>query len=319
MPHVSQHFRLAGLRSIQVLPVIIFATIVVFSLAHVGGGDPATAIAGENATPEQVAELRRAYGFDRPLPVQYFDWLGRALQGNLSNSIQSGEPVLDAVTRAFPRTLVIVIGALALSLLIGIPLGIAAATHAHSRIDTFVTNLASLGIAVPSFWLAMILLSIFSLHFHWFPATGAVPISENFWGSIRHATLPALALAASGVAEVARQLRSALIEVLSSQYVRTLHAKGLSSRLILWKHGLKNVSVTLLTVTGLTFNRLLGATVVIESMFAVPGVGALIVRATMSRDFTMVQGVVLFMVAIVIATNLIIDIVYAILDPRVSR
>jgi peptide/nickel transport system permease protein len=299
--------------------VIIFATIVVFMLAHVGGGDPAAAIAGENATPEQIAELRRAYGFDRPLPVQYFEWLGRALRGDMSLSIQSREPVLDAVTRAFPHTLVIVVGALALSLLIGLPLGIAAATRAHSRIDTFVTNLASLGIAVPSFWLAMILISLFSLHFHWFPATGAVPISDNFWASLRHATLPAVALAASGVAEIARQVRSALIEVLSSQYVRTLHAKGLPSGLILWKHGLKNISVTLLTVTGLTFNRLLGATVVIETMFAIPGIGALIVRATLGRDFTIVQGVVLFMVAIVIATNLVIDIVYTLLDPRVSR
>jgi peptide/nickel transport system permease protein len=178
---------------------------------------------------------------------------------------------------------------------------------------------ASVGVAIPNFWLAMILVSYFALSYNWFPATGSVPVTEDFLGALYHAILPAIALAAGGVAEVARQLRSSLVEILSSQHVRTLHAKGLSPAAILWKHGLKNVAVNLLTVIGLLANRLLAATVVVEAVFAIPGMGNLIVHAAIQRDFPVVQGVVFAMVLVVIAINLLIDVLYSIVDPRIAE
>jgi peptide/nickel transport system permease protein len=173
-------------------------------------------------------------------------------------------------------------------------------------------------VALPNFWLAMILVATFSLSWGWFPATGAVRFSTDPQGAIWHAVLPSIALAAGGIAEVVRQLRSALIEILSSQYVRTLYAKGLSPSAILWKHGLKNVAVTLLTVIGLLASRLLGGAVVIEAVFAIPGMGSMVVRAAIVKDFPVVQGVVFTMVILVIAINLVIDLLYTIVDPRVA-
>jgi peptide/nickel transport system permease protein len=280
----------------------VLATLIVFGLLQLVPGDPALVLAGEQATDERIAEIRQLYGFDRPFLAQYWSWLSHALQGDLSHSLLSGESVAKLIGQSFPHTLTIVVMALALSLLVGVP----------------ISALSSVGIALPNFWLAMILVTFFALRLNWLPATGAAAISQDFWGALRHATLPAVALAAAGVAEVTRQLRSALIEVLSSQYVRTLRAKGLSQASILWKHGLKNVGVNLLTVTGLLFNRLLGATVVVEAVFAIPGMGSLIVRAAINKDFPVVQGVVLSMVLVVVLTNLVIDVLYSVLDPRVS-
>jgi peptide/nickel transport system permease protein len=314
-----QQVVLIGRRLIQVAPVVVLATLVVFSLMQLVPGDIAFTLAGENASDARVAEIRHLYGLDRPFYVQYGTWLWHAVQGDLSRSILSGEPVLDSIMRRFPNTLLIVACALMLSLLFGIPLGILAATRPGGRVDTAVTSFASLGVAVPNFWLAMILVATFALTYNWFPATGSAALSADPVKALRHATLPSLALAAGGVAEVARQLRSSLVEVLSSQYVRTLHAKGLSPTQILWKHGLKNVAVNLLTVIGLLVNRLLGATVVIEAVFAIPGVGSMVVYSAINKDFPVIQGVVLAMVLIVITLNLIIDVLYAVFDPRVSH
>ena len=303
----------------QVVPVIVLATFVVFGLLSLVPGDIAVTLAGENATDARIAEIRTLYGLDQPLLVQYGQWLWRAVHLDLSRSFLSHEPVAGQILHRFPTTLLIVSLALTVSLLIGVPLGIMAATRPGTRIDTVVTSIASLGVALPNFWLAMILVATLALDWNLFPATGAVALSTNPAKALHHAALPGIALAAGGIAEVARQLRSALIDVLSSQYVRTLHAKGLSPAAILWKHGLKNVGVTLLTVVGLLVNRLLGATVVIEAVFAIPGMGSLIVQAAIHKDFPVVQGVVLSMVTIVIGINLLIDILYAILDPRVAR
>jgi peptide/nickel transport system permease protein len=308
---------LIGRRLVQIAPVVVLATLVVFGLLQLVPGDIAITLAGENATDQRVAEIRKLYGLDRPFYEQYASWLWHALQGDLSKSILSGEPVLHSILRRFPNTLLIVCCALSLSLLIGVPLGIIAATRPGSRADAFVTGLASLGVAVPNFWLAMILVAWLALEFGWFPATGAVPLKESFSGALHHAILPALALAAGGVAEVSRQLRSSLVEILSSPPVRTLRAKGLSANVILWKHGLKNAGVNLLTVATLLFNRLLAATVVVEAVFAIPGMGNLIVNAALTRDLPVVQGVVFVMVLVVISVNLAADLLYTVLDPRI--
>jgi peptide/nickel transport system permease protein len=204
------------------------------------------------------------------------------------------------------------------SFIIGAPLGVMAASRQGGWVDSLVMSLASLGVAIPSFWLAMLLISVFALDMAWFPVTGSLVFSSDPLGAIHHATLPALALAAGGIAEVSRQLRGSLMELLQSQQVRTLHAKGLSPTLILWKHGMKNVGVNLLTVLTLMANRMLAATVVIEAVFAIPGMGSLIVKAALQRDFPVVQGVVLAMVVIVLLLNLLADLLYGVIDPRVK-
>lgn len=310
--------RMIGRRLLQIIPVILLATFVVFGLLQLVPGDIAVTLAGDNATDARIVEIRHSYGLDRPFLVQYASWLWNAMHLDLSRSYLSNEPVLDQILHRFPTSLLIVGLSLTVSLVIGIPLGILAATRPGSRLDAAVTTFASLGVALPNFWLAMILVAIFALSYNWFPATGSVALGKDPAKALLHAALPALALAAGGVAEVVRQLRSALIEILSSQYVRTLRAKGLSPASILWKHGLKNVSVTLLTVIGLLVNRLLGATVVVEAVFAIPGMGSLIVHAAIHKDFPVVQGVVLAMVVIVICLNLLIDVLYTVLDPRVG-
>lgn len=311
-----KRWRWIGNRLLQIVPVIVLATFIVFGLLQLVPGDPAVTLAGDSASPQRIAEIRQIYGLDKPFLVQYGIWLGHAAQGDLSKSLLSGEPVRDSIVHRLPNTLLIVAGSLLLSLLIGIPLGVAAAIRPGSRIDRFIMSLSSLGVAVPSFWLAMMLVSVFALSLRWLPATG---IGDDPAAALKHAILPSIALSAGAIATIAQQLRSALAEVLSSQYVRTLRAKGLSSAAILWKHGLKNASVPLLTVTGLLINRLLGATVVIEAVFAIPGTGSLVVNAAIGKDFPVVQGVVLTMVVLVILVNLVVDGLYTFLDPRVSQ
>lgn len=314
----SRKGRIIVRRLLQAVPVIVLSTFIVFGLLKLVPGDVAVTLAGDNASDARIAEIRHIYGLDRPFLVQYGSWLWKAVHGDLSSSLVSSESVLSSIERCLPHTMLIVVLAMLLALAIGIPLGIAAASRPGSWTDSFVMTIASLGVAIPNFWLGMLMVAFFSLDLNWLPATGATPISEDFWDAIRHAILPACALAAGGVAEVARQLRSSLVEILSSQQVRTLHAKGLRPSSILWRHGLKNVSVNLLTVISLLFNRMLAATVVVEAVFAIPGMGNLIVNGAIHRDFPVVQGVVFTMVLIVVALNLLTDVLYSILDPRIS-
>ena len=305
-------------RLMQAVPVLLFATFVVFSLLKLVPGDIAVALAGDNASDARLAEIRALYGLDQPFLVQYGNWLWHAMQGDLSRSLMSGESVMTAIARCLHNTALIVWLALLIALAVGIPLGMLAAAYRGGRVDGLVMTIASLGVAVPNFWLAMVLIAFFALQLGWLPATGAVSLTENPVDALRHALLPAIALASGGIAEVSRQLRSSLVDLLSSQQVRTLHAKGLSPAAILWKHGLRNVGINLLTVITLLANRMLAATVVIEAVFAIPGMGGLIVQGALSRDFPVVQGVVFVMVLIVITINLIADLLYGVIDPRVK-
>lgn len=308
-----------GSRLLQLLPIIVLATFVVFFLLHLVPGDPALVLAGEYASEERLAEIRKLYGFDQPLIVQYGLWLLQVAKGDLGQSLLSSQPVLEIILYRLPNTLLITAYALIVAALIGIPLGVLAATKVGTKVDSFVTGVASLGVALPSFWLAMLLVLHFSLGLRLFPTTGAAPFLEEPLKAIHHATLPAIALAVSVIAELARQVRSALLEVLNSQYIRTLRAKGLSPTAILWQHGLRNISVTLLTILGLQVNRLLSGAVVIEAVFAVPGVGSLVSYSAINKDFPVVQGTVLILVTFVIVINLVVDILSALFDPRVAE
>ncbi len=311
--------KVVGSRLLEALPVMLLATVMVFSLLKLVPGDIAVTRAGENASDARIAEIQTLYGLDQPVLVQYGTWLANAVQGDLSQSLLSGEKVATSIARAFPNTLLIVAIALVLALITGIPMGIVAAIKPNGWIDKFVSLIASLGVAIPVFWLAMILVAEISLRLNLLPATGTKPFLTSPWEAMRHALLPAIAIAAYGMADVARQLRGSLLEVLSSQYVRTLHAKGLSMSKILWQHGLKNVSVNLFTIISLLVNRMLAATVVVEAVFAIPGMGSLIVRGAIQRDFPIVQGVVFAMVVAVILVNLITDLLCAAVDPRIEQ
>jgi peptide/nickel transport system permease protein len=306
-----------GNRIAYLVPVACLATFFVFGLLFLVPGDPAVTLAGENASPRHIEEIRTLYGLDRPIIVQYATWLGRIAHGDLSRSLLSGEPVSAEIAHRLPNTLLIVAGALLLSIVVGGPLSVLAARRPGGWTDRLLMTLASLGVSVPSFWLAMVLVSVFALTLHWLPATGAVSLRDSVGGAITHAVLPAIALSAGGIATVARQLQSGLVATLSAPYVRALRAKGLPRGVILWKHCLKNVSVPLLTVIGLLANRLLGGAVIIEAVFAIPGLGSMVVNAAIAKDFPVVQGVVLVMVTMVIVINLAIDGLCRMLDPRV--
>jgi peptide/nickel transport system permease protein len=310
---------LIGRRLLQVIPIVVFATFVVFSLLHFVPGDPALALAGDYATRERIEEINKLYGFDRPLIVQYGVWLWHVVNGDLGVSLLSSSKVLDLILQRMPNTILIAAYALLIAMVVGVSLGVLAATRVGSRLDAAITSVASLGVALPSFWLAILLVVALSLNLHLFPATGARSFAAEPAGAIWHATLPAIALSTAVIAELARQVRSALIEVLSSQYVRTLRAKGLGPIAILWKHGLRNISVTLLTLVGLLVNRLLSGAVVIEAVFAIPGAGSLVAYSAINKDFPVVQGVVLVFVIMIIVINLLVDILGALLDPRVVQ
>lgn len=313
------HLRGLGIRLAQIVPVTLLATVFVFGLLQLLPGDPAAAIAGENATAARIATLRHQLGLDQPVALQYLQWLGHALRGDLSRSLVSGQPVLPFVLHVLPDTLCIVAGGLVLSLLLGIPLGVIAARHQSSYLDSGITGVVSLGLAIPHFWVAMVLVSIFALSLPWLPATGGVLASSGPAAALAHAALPSIALMMGGVPEVARQLRSVLLGELASQHVRTLHAMGIRERRILWRHCLKNVAVTLLTTCGLLFNRLLGATVAIEIVFAIPGAGSAIVNASLQKDIPVIQGIVITLVILVILGNILIDLLCLLVDPRISR
>lgn len=311
--------KMVASRLFQALPILVLATFIVFCLMQLIPGDIAITLAGENASADRIAQIREAYGLNQPFLVQYGQWLWNAAHGDLGHSLLSGEAVAKTIARTFPNTLLVAFYATVLSVLLGVPLGIIAATRSGSKTDSGIMGTASLGVAVPNFWFGMILVLFFALKLHWFPATGFVSPFQDLSQALWYATLPALALCANGVAEVARQLRSSLVEIQSSQHVRTLHAKGLSPSRILWQHGLKNVSVNLLTVVGLLFTKILAATVVVEAVFAIPGIGSSIVNAVLQGDFPVVQGAVLAMVVVVIVVNLVTDLLCTILDPRINE
>jgi peptide/nickel transport system permease protein len=311
--------RFIGRRVLQFVPVVLLATIVVFGLIQLIPGDIAITLAGENASAARIEEIRVLYGLDHSFIVRYWTWLTGVAQGNLSQSLLASKPVLDLIMERFPATLLVVAGAISLSLVVGVPLGVVAAVRARGPVDTVVMAMSSVGVALPNFWLAMILVYWLSLTWNLLPATGMPSIADDPGDAVRHAVLPAIALGASGVAEVARQVRSALVDVLTSDYVRTLRAKGLARWRVLWQHGLKNIGVTLLTVISLLINRLLGATVVVEAVFAIPGIGSLLVYSAINKDFAVIQGIALTLVLIVILVNLATDILYLAVDPRIGR
>jgi len=304
-------------RLFLMIPVLLVVTLVVFSLVLLLPGDPAMALLGENLDPQAYATVRKTLGLDQPVPVQYAMWLAKTVQGDLGRSLHTREPVLTAIGEHLPRTLYLTLAAMAVSLIVAIPAGIIAAIRRNSVLDTAATVTAIVGVAIPNFWLGVMGILLFSVVLQWLPVSGYVSLLEDPWASLQHMLLPAITLGTAVAAEVTRMTRSALLEVLDREYIMTARAKGLGEWMVIMVHALKNAMIPVVTIIGLQMGRLFGGAVVTESIFAVPGLGTLLVSGIFSRDFPIVQAVVLVMALAVLSCSLIVDLLYSWLDPRI--
>ncbi len=309
--------KLVARRLIATVPLVFFVSVVVFSLVHALPGDPALLFLGEEADAQTVAKFRTRLGFDRPLVVQYGEWLGRAVRGDLGRSLRTNQPVTEAILQRLPVTLELMAAALLVSLAIAVPMGILSALKRNSGVDVASMLFALVGFSTPNFWLGLILIYVFALVLRWLPASGFVPLLSSVPDNVRSLILPAITLGTALAALVTRQLRSGMLEVLRQDYVRTAHAKGLSQRQVVTKHALKNALIAVVTVLGLQIGGLLGNTIITETLFALPGVGRLMIDSIFSRDFFIVQGVILFLAVGYVVSNLLVDLTYSYLDPRI--
>ncbi|MEP1122666.1 MAG: ABC transporter permease [Ilumatobacter sp.] len=304
-------------RLLGVIPLLFIVTVIVFGLIFLVPGDPAVTLAGENATEERIDEVRSNLGLDDPVVVQYGRWVGDAVQGDFGTSLFSSAKVTDLVGGRFTTTIVLTAGALVFALAVGVPAGVLAASKRGSWVDRLVTLGATTGVALPSYFLAMLLILFLAIRNSWLPATGYVPFGDDPAEWAKSLVLPSIALGSSGAAVTARQLRSSLIDVFAQDYVRTARAKGMRSHTVVLKHALKNAAIPVVTVLGLQISFLLGGTVVIEQIFGIPGLGQLAITAVTEGDLPLIQGIVVVATLVVIGVNLIVDLMYGYLNPKV--
>jgi peptide/nickel transport system permease protein len=303
-------------RLLLALPLLFVVSALSFVLTSLAPGDPAHEILGVNATPEEYDNLRQTLGLNQPIYERYWHWLQQALHGNLGASVFSGESVTHAISGRLTTTLSLMFGALLVELLLGVTIGLISAIRggiAGRLVDAF----ALAGLAVPSFWLGAILISLFAVKLRWFPATGYVPFAQSPTGWLQALTLPVIALALNGLAAIAKQTREAILDALNSEYIRMARANGISELSIIFRYALKHAGIRVVTILGLLAVGLLSGTVLVESVFALPGVGGLLVDASIKHDLPVVQGIVVYFTVIVVLINLLIDLSYGWLDPRV--
>ena len=304
-------------RLVQLLPVLLLASIAVWLMIYLIPGDPAIALLGPDATGEQIQLARERMGLHRPLPVQYGLWLGRAVRGDLGVSYISGVPVGTMLRQRIPVTIQLTVASLAVAIAIAAPLGVVAAVRPRSWIARAVTGYNAMAMAVPTFWLGILLVLCFALWLRWLPASGFVPFWEEPLRALRFLVLPAFTLGAYVSAVLARFTRAALMETLYQDYVRTARAKGLGERSVVGDHALRNALIPIVTVVGLQFGAFMGGAVITEAIFDYPGLGRMLLQAILTRDYTVVQGTILFVVVAFVAINLVTDLAYALLDPRI--
>jgi peptide/nickel transport system permease protein len=297
--------------------VLLLVSLMTFALIYLVPGDPASAFLDASATPQQVERLRVALGLDKPLPLQMLDWYGRVLRGDLGQSILLNRSVAAALVERLPVTLSLAACALAFAVLVGVAAGTIAAVNHNRWPDQLVMTTALFGLSVPEFWLGLVLILVFAVQLGWLPTGGFVPIVESPTGWLRTILLPALTLGLVQVGFIARMARASMLDALNQDFVRTADAKGLSHFDVVIRHGLPNALIPIMTVIGIVAGALLGGTVIIEQVFSVPGVGRLIIGAIAARDFPVMQGGLLFLALIYLTVNLTVDILYAVVDPRV--
>lgn len=304
-------------RLVLLLPTILVPVLLVFFMMRLAPGDPAAVMLGSNATPEQVAQLRGEMGLDEPLLTQFFIFLGDLVTFDLGTSIFLGTPVLDSVLQYGAVTVQLTVFALIIAVVLGCTAGAVAAFFHNTAVDKVMMVVAVVGVGIPEFWLALLLILVFSVSLRWFPVSGYTPLEAGFWDSMYSLTLPALALAVIQAAFIARMTRSAVLDVLGEPFVSTAKAKGLQRKDIVGGHIMRAASVPIVTVLGLTFAVLMGGAVAVESVFSLPGMGRLLIDAVGRRDYPLIQGLVLIIAVSFVVINLVIDLVYALIDPRV--
>lgn len=304
-------------RLVEALPTLFLVSVVVFFLTRILPGDPVRLLLGEEPDPKVAEEVRRSLGLDRPLLVQYAGWLWNLFQGDLGRSIKDGTPVARLILEKLPTTIELATLAMLVALAIGLPSGVVAAVRRGTWLDGLVTSTSLMGVSVPNFFLGIMLIYLFSLRLGWVPPSGYVELWIDPKRNLLLMVLPAVTLGTALAGAIARFTRNSLLEVLSQDYIRTAKAKGVSSAAVVLKHGLRNAAIPIVTVLGLQLGGLLGGAVVTEQIFSIPGFGRLVVDAVFTRDFTVLQGVVLTSALAVFVVNTAVDVLYALIDPRI--
>ncbi len=304
-------------RIASAVPILVIVSLLTFGMMHMIPGDPASAIAGLSATPDQIRQLRHDLGLDEPFIVQLVKWYGGLLHGNLGRSLLMGQPVVSVMLFRLPVTIALSLYALVLTVLFGLAAGIFAALRHNSWVDQVAMVFAMFGISVPNFWLGLLMIIFFAVWLGWLPTGGYIAFSDDPIGWFRTSTLPAISLALLQVGLLARITRSTMLEVLRQDYIRTARAKGLPRRLVVVKHALANALIPITTVVGIIISLSISGAVVTETLFSIPGVGQLLTQAVLNRDYPLVQGGLLMVTALLVLVNVLVDVSYALLDPRV--
>jgi peptide/nickel transport system permease protein len=308
-------------RLVMSVIVLFLVSVFVFLAMRLLPGDPVLVFVSsssiQNVTEEQLNQIRHEYGLDKSLPNQYISWIGGVFHGDFGRSILNKAPVLDEIVRRLPITLYIGILAFIVATVIGIPAGVLCAVRRGSWIDSVVTTLSNIGITIPVFWLGILLIYVFALHFKWLPVMGYTSPFDDFWKSLRQIIMPVFCLALGPIAGNARQARSSMLEVIHRDYIRTAWSKGLDERVIVMKHALKNGLMPVVTLSGMAVGTILGGSVLVEQVFNIPGMGRLAVTSVMNQDYPYVQAIALIMAISIVLSNLLVDISYGWLDPRV--
>lgn len=304
-------------RLLLIIPIVLVVSILVFLVIKMIPGDPITIMFGKNANAEQIAYVKTLYGLDRPLAEQYFTWAGNLLRGDWGSSIQTDEPVLGMILERMPRTIALCFCGILVALAISIPSGIACARYHNSAFDLSVTVMNLAFISVPGFWLGMIFMLIFAVNLKLLPTSGYISAAENFVGWLRCMILPTVTTAATFFASLSRLMRSSMLEVLQQDYISLARIKGNNNRRIYYVHALRNSLIPLITNIGLTMGYLMGGVVVIEKVFAYPGLGLLLINSITQRDYPLIQGILLIFAVIIVVINLLTDLTYMLVDPKI--
>ncbi|MCL2404257.1 MAG: ABC transporter permease [Defluviitaleaceae bacterium] len=298
-------------RILQAIPVMIGVSLAVFMMMHLIPGDPARIMAGEAASPYQIEQMRQNLGLNDPLPVQYWNFITRAIRGDLGNSVRSGVPVVQEIFEArFFITFQLALVGLSAAMLIGLVIGLISAVYRYSLTDMFLMILALLGLSIPNFWLGLILINLFSVRLDLLPITG--------WGTWQQMIMPMIVLGISGAAVIARMTRASLVDVFTQDYIRTAYAKGVSDRVVLYRHALRNALIPVVTVVGLQFGGLLAGAAITETIFAINGMGRLMIQAINTRDFPVAQGAILIISLVFVLVNMLVDISYRLINRRID-
>lgn len=306
-------------RVAQLVPVLLLASLGIWAMLYAVPGGPLAVLVGENATPEQVAAAAQQFGLDRPVFVQYLDWLRHALFGDLGTSIHGRAPVLGLIGERLPATLQLAVASTLVALLIGVPVAVASATHPNSWLDRILSGWSALALGVPTFWLGILLILFFAVEMHWLPSASAyVPVWQDPIGALRNLVLPALTLGVYVSGVLARFLRASLVSELNADYVRTARSKGLPERQIVGVHIMRNALLPFVTVVGLMMASFIGGAVVTEAVFTYPGLGRLLIQAISTRDYPLIQGCIVVILLIYIGINMAVDVLYAYIDPRIE-